>query len=60
MFLPAGPRGEKLTEECFQRMPLQFDRTKQALVWNNGTRYPLAGVWVDQGTDACVCVYIVC
>lgn len=25
---------EALTEECFQKMPLEFDRTKQTLVWN--------------------------
>lgn len=23
-----------LTEECFQKTPLEFDRTKQMLVWN--------------------------
>jgi len=27
------PVEEALTEECFQRTPLQFDRTKQTLVW---------------------------
>lgn len=25
---------EALTEECFQKTPLEFDRTKQTLVWN--------------------------
>lgn len=25
---------EKLTEECFQKKPLEFDQTKQTLVWN--------------------------
>ena len=44
------PKDEELTEACFQRMPLPFDRTKQALLWNNGTRLPLAGVFVDEGT----------
>jgi len=43
------PANEPLTEECFQKMPLEFDRTKQALVWNNGTRYPIKGVYVDTG-----------
>ena len=28
------PAGEALTEECFQRTPLEFDRSKQTLVWN--------------------------
>ena len=40
----------KLTEECFQRTPLAFARDKQALLWNNGTRLPIRGVFVDQGT----------
>jgi len=43
------PASSPLTEECFQKMPLEFDRTKQALVWNNGTRYPIKGVFVDTG-----------
>lgn len=25
---------QELTEECFQRTPLAFDKTKQTLVWN--------------------------
>lgn len=28
------PANEELTEECFQKTPLAFDRTKQTLVWN--------------------------
>eukprot|EP00051_Salpingoeca_urceolata_P023828 m.410430 g.410430 ORF g.410430 m.410430 type:complete len:387 (+) comp20158_c7_seq8:1833-2993(+) len=43
------PATENLTESCFQKTPLDFDRTKQALVWNNGTRLSIPGVWVDQG-----------
>eukprot|EP00054_Salpingoeca_dolichothecata_P014592 m.82724 g.82724 ORF g.82724 m.82724 type:complete len:404 (-) comp21070_c0_seq3:238-1449(-) len=43
------PANESLTEECFQRMPLPFNRSMQALVWNNGTRYPIKGVFVDEG-----------
>merc|ERR1719329_1897321 len=31
------PANETLTEECFHRMPLEFDRTAQVLVWNNGS-----------------------
>eukprot|EP00908_Phaeocystis_cordata_P011195 Transcript_22036.p1 GENE.Transcript_22036~~Transcript_22036.p1 ORF type:complete len:376 (-),score=51.43 Transcript_22036:118-1245(-) len=44
------PADQPLTEACFQRTPLAFDRTKQALQWNNGTRWPIAGTWVDTGT----------
>ena len=29
------PANETLTEECFMRHPLEFDRTKQQLRWNN-------------------------
>mmetsp|Transcript_39930 Transcript_39930/g.71823 ORF Transcript_39930/g.71823 Transcript_39930/m.71823 type:complete len:393 (-) Transcript_39930:125-1303(-) len=43
------PASSPLTEECFQKMPLDFDRTKQALLWNNGTRYPIKGIFVDKG-----------
>ena len=25
-------------------------KTKQVLQWNNGTRYPIPGTWVDAGT----------
>jgi lytic starch monooxygenase len=38
---------EALTEKCFQSLPLDFDRSKQALLMNNGTRYPLKGIYVD-------------
>ena len=44
------PPGVPLTEHGFQQLPLEFDRTKQALLMNNGTRYPLPGVFVDEGT----------
>ena len=40
---------QELTEECFQKTPLDFDKTKQTLVWNtktvpvkNGTAAPAA------------------
>jgi hypothetical protein len=39
-----------LTEECFQAHPLDFNREKQTLQWNNGTRYPINGTFVDVGT----------
>lgn len=41
---------EELTEACFMKTPLEFDRSRQALLWNNGARYPLKGVFVDVGT----------
>merc|ERR1712110_1395730 len=44
------PADEPLTEECFQRHPLEFDRTKQVLKWNNGSlEYPMGSkaVFVD-------------
>ena len=44
------PKDSELTEKCFQRRPLEFDRSKQALMWNNGTRFLLKGIWIDNGT----------
>lgn len=44
------PASEPLTEECFQRHPLEFDRKKQILKWNNGTlQYPMGdkAIFVD-------------
>merc|ERR1712046_10173 len=44
------PANEPLTEEGFQRHPLEFDRTKQVLKWNNGTlEYPMGSkaIFVD-------------
>lgn len=31
-------------------MPLEFVRTKQQLLWNNGTRLSIPGVFLDKGT----------
>eukprot|EP00037_Helgoeca_nana_P029635 m.356205 g.356205 ORF g.356205 m.356205 type:complete len:377 (-) comp28018_c3_seq1:2541-3671(-) len=44
------PAQMNLTEECFQAHPLDFNREKQTLQWNNGTRYPINGTFVDVGT----------
>lgn len=44
------PANEELTEECFQKQPLDFVRDKQVLQWNNGTRLPIKGIFVDEGT----------
>jgi hypothetical protein len=46
--LPA--KNEALTEHCFQQTPLEFVRTKQALLLNNGTRWPLPGMFINEGT----------
>lgn len=44
------PKDGELTEACFQQHPLDYDRTKQALLFNNGSRYPLKGIFVSEGT----------
>jgi len=44
------PADAPLTEECFQAHPLDFVRGAQAIVWNNGTRRPIQGMFVD-GSD---------
>ena len=44
------PASEPLTEECFQKIPLAFDTTKQVLILHNGSRYPIGGTWVSEGT----------
>lgn len=41
------PADELLTEECFQRTPLDFVRDAQAIMWNNGTLHPIKGMFVD-------------
>merc|ERR1712166_43878 len=45
------PTSEPLTEECFQKTPLPFDITKQVLILHNGSRYPIKGTWVSEGTS---------
>lgn len=44
------PANASLTEECFMQTPLEFLRDKQALMWNNGTRLPINGTFVNEGT----------
>jgi len=41
----------ELSEECFMKTPLDFVRDAQQLQWNNGTRLPISGVFVDEGTE---------
>merc|ERR1712113_1189 len=45
------PVKDNLTEACFQKTPLEFVRDEQSLQWNNGTRYPITGVFVNEGTS---------
>ena len=35
------------TEQDFQKLPLDFVRDGQAIMWNNGTLYPIKGKFVD-------------
>lgn len=35
------------TEADFQKLPLDFVRDAQAIMWNNGSLYPIAGKFVD-------------
>lgn len=44
------PANEELNEDCFQRNPLDFDPSKQALEWKNGTRMLVPDPqYVDEG-----------
>lgn len=43
------PASEPLTEECFAKHPLDFV-PRQSLQWPNGSRTPINGVFVSQGT----------
>jgi hypothetical protein len=35
------------TEQDFQQMPLEFVRDAHAIMWNNGSLYPIEGKFVD-------------
>ena len=42
------PASEPLTEACFAKLPLDFNKAKgQSLMFNNGTRLPIKGTYVD-------------
>jgi len=43
------PKGEPLTEACFQRRPLAFDGP-QVLKWNDGSTEEIKGTYVSEGT----------
>lgn len=44
------PADEELTEECFQRTPLDFVQDQQGIVFKNGTILPIQGKFVTEGT----------
>ena len=55
------PSNEPLTEECFQRHPLEFVTDKQAIVLSNGTRTAHAALHATPLSDRCwPCVYCCC
>jgi len=43
------PADEPLTEECFQRHPLEFVQDEHQVVFANGTRFKVPGVFVTEG-----------
>lgn len=45
------PATEELTEECFQKYPLDFNTDKQAILLTNRTQYPIKGTFVTEGTQ---------
>ena len=45
------PAGEKLTEECFQKHPLDFVHEQQAIVDRNNKIYPINGTFISEGTE---------
>ena len=45
------PAGEELSEACFQSHPLEFVPEKHALVFQNGSRLPIKGVFTNVGTS---------
>lgn len=44
------PFEQPLTEACFQEHPLDFVRNQQAVVFPNGTTFPVKGTFVNRGT----------
>eukprot|EP00037_Helgoeca_nana_P009012 m.79439 g.79439 ORF g.79439 m.79439 type:complete len:425 (+) comp19295_c0_seq1:30-1304(+) len=42
------------TESEFQELPLEFVRDAQAVQWNNGSMYPIKGMFVDDSVCAVV------
>ena len=44
------PADQKLSEDCFFKLPLPFNELKQAIQFNNGTRLPIKGTFLRNGT----------
>lgn len=44
------PAFEPLTEACFQRHPLEFVQSKQAILFPNGSKVPIKGTFINKGT----------
>lgn len=44
------PKNEELTEECFQKFPLEFNTNKQMLQWNDGSIQHIKGTFITEGT----------
>ena len=42
------------TEQDFQKFPLDFVRDAHAIMWNNGSLYPIEGKFVDESVCAVV------
>ena len=45
------PATETLSEDCFKRHPLDFEQTQQAILLPNGSRVPIAGTFINVGTE---------
>jgi len=44
------PASEPLTEECFQKYPLEFNQDKQAILFANGSTFSIKGTFINTGT----------
>lgn len=44
------PASEPLTEQCFQKYPLEFVQERHAILFANGTSVPIKGTFVSEGT----------
>lgn len=45
------PADQALTEDCFRNMPLEFNQDRQAILLKNGSRIPIPGTFVSEGTE---------
>jgi len=44
------PAEEELSEDCFQRHPLDFVQDQQGIIYKNGTVLPISGTFLRDGT----------